>query len=202
MNAKAANVILLLGSAIFLIGAFSPPSWVFAEPDIAKRIEMTISSQGSWMIAQIFFGLGPIVTSIGLFLVWLNGGKTADGYAFTAFAASTVGAIFWAWHVYMRAIEPETFFLGQLQPRWLPAVYFILTNLALCLYGVSLLRSGHHRWMGWMNIAFFILFAIQLIVAKNIPPLNFYLIILITSIVLLVKSRSSGMVISNKAIKK
>ncbi len=63
---RVAAIILLVGSALFLIAAFVPVSQVFAEPSPAAKLEIITSNPTAWTTAQVLFGLGASIAAIGL----------------------------------------------------------------------------------------------------------------------------------------
>jgi hypothetical protein len=67
---KMSALVIILGSVLFLIAAFSPISFrVFPEPSAARKLEVMTASPTAWFVAQILFALGAMVTMIGIALV-------------------------------------------------------------------------------------------------------------------------------------
>ena len=66
---KMSALVIILGSVLFLIAAFSPISGVFAEPSPAGKLEIIMASPNAWSVAQIFFALGAMITVIGIALI-------------------------------------------------------------------------------------------------------------------------------------
>ena len=184
---RVSGIVLLVGSLLFLIAAFLPISWVFAEHAPEKELEMIDAGLAAWKLAQILFGSGAIVAAVGMFFTFLH---LHDGKAYTSslamFLLAFLGALLWTWHVYLRSVYPDAFIHGLLHPRWLAGGYFILTIAALVLFGVALLQAGYPRWVGWMNIGASTFFALVLIVFRDLPPFVYYVDIGITAVVLIV----------------
>ncbi len=66
---KTSAIVIILGSVLFLIAAFLPISRVFPEPSAVRKLEIIRDAPNAWLVAQIFFALGAMVTVIGLALV-------------------------------------------------------------------------------------------------------------------------------------
>ena len=183
---RISGIMLLLGSVIFLIAAFVPASWVFAERDPQKKIEMINTAPGAWRFAQFLFGLGATIAAIALLFVYIHlkdNGAGNEGLA--AFILAMTGVIFWDWHVFLRANDPQAFAFGQLEPNWTYAPYAILTNAALVLLGLALFTAKYPRWLGWTSIISGIFFTLCLIIFHDIPPFTFYLILGMAAVVMI-----------------
>ena len=67
---KISAIVIILEPMLFLIAAFSPISnRVFPEPSTARKLEVITAAPTAWLVAQIFFALGVMVTVIGIALV-------------------------------------------------------------------------------------------------------------------------------------
>ena len=69
---KLPAIVLIVGSVVFLIAAFMPISFVYAERDVQVQIARVQSSPTAWAISQILFGLGGILVAVGLALFTLD----------------------------------------------------------------------------------------------------------------------------------
>jgi hypothetical protein len=181
---KIFSLVIVVGSILFLIAAFSPISRVFTESDPVKKLEIIRESRQAWVISQFLFTSGAIITAIGFGLnayhfrdfsiVWL---------AYLGFFALIIGAGLWSWHVYLRAIEPEAFTAGTLS-AWHFMAYTLLTQVGLVVIGVVLLRSELPGWVGWLNIGGCALFFVGYLIFKDMPPFVYYILTLVTGVML------------------
>jgi hypothetical protein len=181
---RVSAITIIAGSVLFLVAAFSPVSRIFAMPDAAVRLEIIAGAPNQWLLAQLLFALGSIVTAVGIGLVAVRfSGQGFTIYLTTSAAVMAVGALLWCWHVYMRAVEPARFVAGEI-PLWLFAAYSLLTMAGLALLGTALLQTTLATWVGWLPIGSAALFLILALVFGDMPPLVYYLITLIVGVVL------------------
>jgi len=139
---KIIAMTIMAGSILFIIAAFSPASMVFGEPSAEKKLKMIMQSLNQWKISQLLFAAGAIVTAIGIVLLgYLFRYHTIANILYLSATMIMLAAIFWSWHVYMRAVDPPAFTEGRI-PVWLFAVYTLLTQAGLIVLGVALLRMG------------------------------------------------------------
>ena len=173
---RVAAIILLVGSALFLIAAFLPVSQVFAEPNPAAKLEIIDSNSTAWTTAQVLFGLGGSITAIGLgFVAYHLRGTPGGIWAYIGFAAVILGALLWDGHVYLRAVDPEGFVEGRLI-GWLFPAYALLTQFGLLAFGVSYLRASYPAWLGGVTLGGAVIFFIIYFVLKDIPPFFYYIL--------------------------
>ncbi len=173
---RVAAIILLVGSALFLIAAFLPVSQVFAEPSPAAKLEIITSNPTAWTTAQVLFGLGASIAAIGLGFVSYHLRDTPGAvWAYIGLVAVILGAVFWDGHVYLRAIDPEGFVEGRLI-GWLFPAYALLTQAGLIAFGVAYLRAGYPAWLGGVTLGGAVIFFIVFFVFKDIPPLVYYIL--------------------------
>jgi hypothetical protein len=179
---KISAIVIIGGSVLFLIAAFSPISRVFPEPSAVRKLEIIVASPNAWFVAQIFFGLGAMLTVIGIAIVGYQ--SCAQPFAWFIHASVTIlflGALLWLWHVYARAEDPAAFAEGSL-PAWPVVLYFLLTPTGLAVFGVALLRSALPQWVGWVMIASMALFLLLTVIFRDIPPFVYYAITLLTGV--------------------
>ena len=171
---RVAAILLLVGSVLFLIAAFMPVSWVFAEPSPAAKLEIIDSNRTAWATSQVLFGLGATIAAIGLgFVAYHLRGTPGAVWACIGLVAVILGAVFWDGHVYLRAIDPEGFVEGRLI-GWLFPAYALLTQAGLMAFGVAYLRAGYPAWLGGVTVGGAVIFFIVYFVFKDIPPMVYY----------------------------
>lgn len=173
-----------LGSVLFLAAAFSPISRVFGEPSSARRLAVILAAPRQWWVAQGLFALGALVTALGIATFALGHADAPfAGMLWKSAALLLVGAVCWSWHVYLRAADPAAFAGGEL-PSWGFAVYTLLTQVGLFLFGLALLRAGLPPWLGWLAAGGMVLLFLVTVIARDMPPFVYYLITLTAGVVL------------------
>jgi hypothetical protein len=182
---STSGVVLLGGSILFLVAAFTPVSRVFAERSPEARIKVLQDHPTAWKVSQILFGLGASSTAIGLALaavyLWTRG---AGFWVFAGAALALLGALPWDWHVWLRAIKPAEFAQGLL-PSWLFPTYTLITQAALVLFGIGLLQAGYPAWLGWASIIYPLLLFTAYLAFRDMPPFTYYLLTLLVGIVMI-----------------
>ena len=176
---------VLLGSMIFLIAAFSPISRVYGIPSAPNRLDLITRSPRAWVVSQVLFGLGALVTALGVALaaVATRGRPSATSFSVAA-GLLVIGAVTWSWYVYLRARDPQAFVESAL-PGWPFVVYTLLTMAAFLLIGFLLLHTGFPAWAAWSLIGGSLLFFILYVIFKDMPPFVHYVLGLILGVVLL-----------------
>jgi hypothetical protein len=181
---KVSAITIIVGSVLFLVAAFSPISRIFGMPDAGGRLEIIAGSPNQWLLAQLLFALGSIVTAVGIGLVAVRfAGQGFTIYLTTSAVVMVVGALLWCWHVYLRAVEPARFVAGEI-PLWLFAAYSLLTMAGLALLGTALLQTTLAAWVGWLPIGSAALFLVLALVFGDMPPFVYYVITLTIGVVL------------------
>lgn len=178
-NLKIGSIIVMVGSLLFFIAAFSPISRIFGITSPERKLEIILSAQNQWMVAQVFFALGALVTAIGIGIIaYYFRGQSSSVLLNTAVVILFIGAFLWTWHVYLRAIDPQLF-VDRGIPVWYFAFYTFLTQTGLVLVGFALLRTDLQNWVGWMMIGSMGLFFVLTIIFKDMPPFVYYVVTLI-----------------------
>lgn len=182
---RISALVLIAGSILFLMAAFSPISMAFfPERDPAKQLEIVLNGKRAWLISQIFFTSGAVVAAIGIGLAayqWRN--LPGSRMAYAGFAAMGIGALLWVWHGSLRASDPQALIEGTL-PAWPFIGYTLLTQAGLVLVGFVMLRSALPSWVGWMVISGAIVFFVLYLIFTDMPPFVYYVLTLITGIML------------------
>ncbi|RXZ66905.1 hypothetical protein [Agromyces albus] len=181
------GTVMILGSVLFLVAAFMPISArVFPEASPAKKLEHITDSPRAWIVSQVLFGVGSLVTVIGIGLLAPD---DRDGSFAWLMLASTallaLGLVPWLGHLYARAADPARFAEGAV-PAWLFLLYAALTEVGLAVFGLALLASPYPDWLGWVVVVGMALLVVVTIVLGDIPPLFFYLVTLLAGVVILV----------------
>ena len=181
-------LVLMTGSFLFLVAAFMPYSRVFAENDPTSRLAILNRLRTQWRFGQILFGLGSLITVLGLSLLVLRYRESVPGrMAWIALLLLFSGALLWSWHCVERMISPEGFVNGTLTP-YLFMIYSVFTLSGLILYGVFLLGTELSGWTGWMFIVGMGILTVLLILFKDMPPFVYYVFTLVLAINLLTQA--------------
>jgi hypothetical protein len=176
------GLLLVVGSVIFLVGAAVGVPKVFTEPDPQARLRLLTDHLGMWHIAQPLYGLGPIIAAAGVGWLAAAAPTRATRATFaTASLALAVGALAWAWSLYLRGTRIAEFAFGTL-PGWPFATYVLLTIGGLALLGAGLLAGGFPAWLGWLVLGADLLFLAGYLWFKDIPPFVFYLLLLLAGL--------------------
>ncbi len=181
---RTGGALLILGSVVFLVGAAVGVPGVFTERDPQVRLRMLASRLRAWQIAQPLYGAGPVITAAGVgFLAASShaGGRVA--LAISA-AALAVGALPWAWTLYLRGTRVREFAFGTL-PGWPFAAYVLLTTAGTALLGLGLLVGDFPTWLGWVTLGAGVVFLAAYLRFEDIPPFVFYLLFVLVGLVVL-----------------
>ena len=168
----------MLHSPRFPFGSFrkSPPT---------RKLEVIRASPTAWSVAQILFGLGALVTAIGVgLLAYALRRQPSAWLIWVSVAVLVLAAVLWLWHLYRRTVDPVAFAEGRWL-RWPLLAYFMLTEIGLAILGYALLSSVLPSWIGWMLIGSMVLLFVLTLIYRDMPPLMFYLVTLIVGIALL-----------------
>jgi len=185
------GVVMTLGSVLFIVGAVMPiSSRVYPEASAAKKLEHITESPTAWAVSQVLFGLGSIITVIGMALLasYARDGSFA-WLMWTSTAVLALGLVPWVWHLYARTVDPAAFAEGGL-PAWLFLLYAALTEVGLAIFGAALLASPYPPWLGWVVIVGMALLIVLTIVFGDMVPGVFYLVTGLAGVVILLTSRA------------
>jgi hypothetical protein len=188
---QVSAVLMIVGSVLFVVGANLPiSSRVFPEPSAVKRLESITDAPGEWLVAQVLFALGAIVTVIGIALLAYH--VRDQTFAVLMWASTVVlalGAVLWVWEVVSRAADPAAFAEGSMlaRPQFLS---FVLTEAGLAIFGVALLYSTFPAWAAWVVVVSMVLMLILTLVLGDTVPLFLYVVTLLVGVVLLTQRRA------------
>jgi hypothetical protein len=182
VDVSAATIVVLVGSALFLVGAGVAVPRVFTESDRVRRLHMLETDLVRWRVGQPLYAAGALVAAVG---VGVLAASAASGPGRAALAASgvllLVGALCWSWSVYQRFRNVRAFALGDL-PGWPFAWYVRLTLAGLGLLGGGLLLAGFPAWTGWVAVAGAGGFLVAYVRFGDLPPFVFYVLLAAVSL--------------------
>lgn len=182
---RVSAIVIVVGAIVFLSAAALPVSMrVFPEPSPIRRLGYIEAAPTAWIVAQVLFAVGAALTVVGIGLLARG---LADGFS-TALMRVSVVVLFvallpWVWHLYARAVDPAMFAAGSF-PRWPLMTYFLLTELGLVIFGVSLLRTPLPSWVGWVVIGSMTLVFVLTLITRDMVPAVYYLVTLLTGVML------------------
>lgn len=186
---KTTSVLLGLGSILFLIAAFLPYSRVFIEPDPDKKMTIITSMNRMWNVGHVFFSSGALLTVVALGILSYGFRNTKGvNWSYIGVALLFIGAVLWSWHVAERISNPEGFARGTNTP-YLFVIYSVLTQIGLIFVGILLLNTFLANWVGWMFIIGGTLLFILMVIFRDMPPFAYYMITVITAVVLFVNAK-------------
>jgi hypothetical protein len=183
------SAIALLAGAVFLVAAMLPISWrVFPETSPGRKLEHILWAERQWTLANVLFGVGAAALAGGIILFGLGvDDRVARVVALASGALALAGLVPWIMHVVARVRNPEAFAREELPPWWLWA-YFVLTPVAVALFGVALLASGLlPTWVGWTLLGTMAVVLVVTVIVGDMVPAVYYLVTLLPGTMLLVR---------------
>ena len=160
------------------------------EPDPDRKLSIIRDKRMMWTTGQVLFGLGSLVTVIALGLQsW--GLRTIEGAGWSHMGVILMftGMVLWCWHVWERAVGPESFVSGTNTP-YLFGLYSMLTQIGLILVGIAVLRSDLANWVGWMFVIGSSTFLILMLIFKDMPPFVYHVLTLTAAVVFYLEAGS------------
>jgi hypothetical protein len=105
------GIVIIVGSALFLCAAFTPISFrVFPEKSATRKLEVIRASPTAWSVTQILFGLGALVTAIGVgLLAYALRRQPTAWLIWVSVAVLVLAVVLWLWHLYRRTVDPVAF---------------------------------------------------------------------------------------------
>jgi hypothetical protein len=185
---KIGAIFTIVGSVMFLGAAFFGTPRVYMESSPAEKLEIISASPGTWIAAQILFGLGAVSAAGGLATAVIALRGQAGGWiVYASVALLVIGAMAWSQHLYARMQDPTAFAMGALSTLPL-LIYFVLTPIGFAGLGLVLVSSSLPDWVGWMLIAGMALFLIVTVVTRDMVPLVYYLPTLVAGVMIYVRA--------------
>ncbi len=177
-------ILLIVGSAVFLIGAAVGVPGVFTQRDPRVRLRMLTERLRAWQVAQPLYGVGPLIAAAGV--AFLAAGSDGGSRALLAAscAALAIGAVGWGWSLYLRGTRVSEFAFGTL-PGWPFATYVLLTIGGIALLALGLLVGDFRTWLGWLTLGTDVVFLAAYLRFKDIPPFVFYLLLTLVGLAVL-----------------
>lgn len=172
---------LIIGGLMFFVAAFNPSSQVFMNADLGQKLEIVRSRKGLWVASQGFFGMGAVVTAVGVALLAARQRQPPGDLLWFAAAAFLVGALLWGLHTYQRAVDPEAFLRAELT-AWLFPVYTVLTLAGLFMVGISIPLVGYPTLLGYALAIGGAIMLVAYLALGDLPPFFIYILTLVLGV--------------------
>lgn len=177
--------LLVFGALIFFAGAAYGVPQVFGLRSPEERLAVLRSRARAWRIAQWPYAAGPLLAGLGVVALAAGWSGRARVLAGAAGAAMFVGAVLWSVSCARRGRRIEDFARGGLPAGpWLGYVWLTLAGMAV----LGLASLGLATWVGLMLLVAAGAFTALFLVARDIPPFLFYLVLSVVGVWVLVAS--------------
>jgi hypothetical protein len=198
------TLLLLLGSLVFVVGAFLPVSRMYMLRTADERLALMQDRSAQWRTHLAMMGGGAVIAAGGMLLlpatlgsakaagpVLVAGatGAAAGGAAITvpaiiAGVAVAAGTLFWLRHLHLRVTAPEGF-AQRTSPHWHFALYTLLIQVGLLALALAMFRVGVPTWVWLVPAAGTGLTVLAFVVFQDVPPFAHYVWLLPVAIGLL-----------------
>lgn len=180
---RTAGWLILAGVLVFFTGvAFGVPQ-VFVTRTLEARLALLRSRAGAWRAAQWFYAGGPVLTGVGVLVLAAGWSGPARLLAGGAGGALLAGAMLFSVSCARRGRRIEEFARGELPAGpWLGYVWLTLAGLAL----LGMASLSYETWIGVLLLVAAAAFTILFVIARDIPPFAFYLVLTVFSVWILV----------------
>lgn len=180
---RTAGWLILAGVLVFFTGvAFGVPQ-VFVTRTPEARLALLRSRAGAWRAAQWFYAGGPVLTGVGVLVLAAGWSGPARLLAGGAGGALLAGAMLFSVSCARRGRRIEEFARGELPAGpWLGYVWLTLAGLAL----LGMASLSYETWIGVLLLVAAAAFTILFVIARDIPPFAFYLVLTVFSVWILV----------------
>jgi hypothetical protein len=189
MNTKLTGIILILGSLLFIIAAFSPITIaVVTEADIGKRADTLAEGQAAWFLVNLLFAVGSLITAFGLWLFafQVSLSRRLKVLSYLSALCFAIATILWLYIcVYRVSYSTEEVASNLIVNSLAFSAYTLLSQGALILLGFILLQSDYPRWLGRGILLLACLSLLAYLVFKDMPPFAYYVLLFLTGFGLL-----------------
>lgn len=171
---RAAGWLILAGTLVFFAGVTFGVPQVFVTRTPEARLALLQSRAVAWRTAQWFYAGGPVLTGVGVLTLAATWSGTARLLVGAAGGALLVGAVLFSVACARRGRRIEAFARGELPAGpWLGYVWLTLAGLAL----LGLASLSYETWVGVLLLIAAAAFTILFVVARDIPPFTFYVVL-------------------------
>jgi hypothetical protein len=185
-----AGILTIAGFLLIILASIAGPPRLYQEPDVQKQIEILEDHSTRWVISNIMFGLGGVVTAAGLILFSiLVQGQVNTILNWLAALCYSLGTLLWILFLYNRTVNPSQLFENySFSPSTIALIGLLLSSLLL--YGIVYIQAGYPGWLGFGTISLTVLIGILALVFParffaSFPPQILYFFTLAAGIVFL-----------------
>lgn len=171
---RTAGWLVLAGSLVFFAGAAYGVPQVFTMRSPEERLAALRPRANAWRRAQWLYAGGPVLTGVGVLLLTLAWTGRAQLLTGAAGAALLGGAVLWSVTCAWRGRRIEAFARGELPAGpWFGYVWLTLVGLAT----LGLASLSYETWVGFLLLVAAAAFTALFLIARDIPPFVFYLVL-------------------------
>jgi len=184
---QLAGFVLIIGSIVFWLGAFTPVTRAFITEDPDERIRIISGREHFWIIAHLVFLIGAVMTTIGLGIFTFN---VAEGLgqllAVIGFVLAVAGTIVFTHIIFaFRLLMLAEEYVHTQAGAWTFPAYTLLWLGGVILCGITLLLSDYPIWSGLAIIALNSAILLGFLWKKDSGPPVYYVATLIMGVALL-----------------
>ena len=206
---RLTGILLLSGAVLFWIGAFWPPYKQWTTSDVKEYLSIIHTHKINWYIIHGFFIAGILITlfAVQLFSQSLQSAGAGKIYSSTGSTAFLFGSSFWIINIAFRLsvtiwaagqlaeknILPDSFQTWMNWSNLLFAIYMILAYTGTGFLGLALKETSLlPMWVSWLCIVFGFVAVPGYLVRFPFfaPPLMVYLPLIITAVMILLKTKA------------
>lgn len=187
-----AGILTIAGFLLIILASIVNPPRLFQEPDIQKQLEILEDHPMRWLVTNVLFGLGGVVTAAGLVLFSiLVQGEVNSILNWLAALCYCFGTVLWILFLYNRTVNPSQLFENySFSPSTIALIGLLLSSLLL--YGIVYIQAGYPGWLGFGTISLTVLIGILGLIFParffaSFPPQILYFFTLAAGIVFLRK---------------
>jgi hypothetical protein len=181
---RTGAILLIVGSAVFGVGAVVGVPGVFTQRDPQVRLRMLTERLRAWQVAQPLSGAGPVIAAAGVAFLAAASDEGGRAVLAASCAALAIGALAWGWSLYLRGTRVSEFAFGTL-PGWPFATYVLLTIGGIALLAVGMLIGDFRPWLGWLTLGTDVVFLAAYLRFEDIPPFVFYVLLTLVGLAVL-----------------
>jgi hypothetical protein len=184
MRLRIPATLLLLGSVVFVAGAFLPISRMYLLRTPEERFALMQEQSAQWHTHLAGMGGGAVIAAGGMALLPVALGAAATAPLMIAAVAVPAGTVLWLRHLHLRVTVPEGF-ARRTNPHWHFVLYTVLMQVGLLALALALFRLGAHTWLWMVPAGGTGLTVLAFVLFQDVPPFAHYVWLLAVSIGLL-----------------
>jgi hypothetical protein len=180
MRLQTPATLLLLGSILFVVGAFLPVSRLYMLRTAEARLALMQERRAQWHTHLAMMGGGAALAAGGMTLLPATLGAAATAPALVAAIVVPAGTLLWLRHLHLRVTVPEGF-AQRTNPHWHFVLYTALMQVGLLALALALFRLGAPTWLWLVPAAGTGVTVLAFVVFQDVPPFVHYVWLLAVS---------------------